>query len=263
MDDGFPVEFWQSDAFWLDADLAPVARTSAFDPYSTRTNARFGQDNNLATAAAIVGDNSRNINKRMIEFWRKKWHEKNKAAAAGEDLEREKNYRHMLNERLRREKQRKSYLELHSMLPKKTKNDKNSIVQMAASTIQELKTLEAILERRDLELEIALAARKREKENGTTTTIRVALANPSSGINSMLAILNVLKTVGVNVKVINANFFDAEFSAQLDIDHTQMMGAAEVERVVQLTLTEAERKFQGQCQERTKFIKQSYFNFNN
>lgn len=88
---------------------------------------------------------------------------------------------------------------------------------MAARTIQELKTLEEMLKRRNLEVEMALTAKKREEKEGTKA-IRVSLANPSSGINSMLAVLNVLKTVGANAKAIQATFFDSQFSAQFAID---------------------------------------------
>lgn len=125
MDDHFPVELWHNDLFWLDAPLSvpilvpvpPLARQiSAFAPYLSQP------ENNPTTivVAATGSNNSENINKRVIEYWRKHW-EAEKAPAAVGDLEREKCHRHMLNERMRREKQRRSYFELHSMLPTKTK----------------------------------------------------------------------------------------------------------------------------------------------
>ncbi|XP_038875776.1 transcription factor bHLH92 [Benincasa hispida] len=276
MDDSFSVEYWHNDFFWLDAPIsvpvpastsAPARQISAFVPYLTRPATGLGQENNPTTSAAAAtvtttssSYNSRNVNKRMVEYWRKHWHEKKEPTSLG-DFEREKCHRHMLNERMRREKQKQSYLALHSMLPKNTKNDKNSIIQSATRTIQEMKALEKTLKRRNLELEMAIARKKKEKEKGTTPIINVALSNPSCGINSMLAVLNFLKTVGVNSKAIHATFFNSQFSAQLAID--THMGAAEVERALQVTLDEAERKFQRQCKEGSKEIKETHFNFNN
>lgn len=266
MDHTFTAEFWHNDFFWLDAPISvpaagPARQISAFVPYDpSQVATGLGQENNPTTTTVTTSYNSRNVNKRMVEYWRKHWHEKKETSPLGE-LEREKCHRHMLNERMRREKQKQSYLALHSMLPKNTKNDKNSIVQSAARAIQEMKALEEILKRRNLELEMAIARKKKEKEKETTPIISVALSNPSCGINSMLAVLNVLKTVGVNSKAIHATFVNSQFSAQLAID--THMGAAEVERALQVTLNEAERKFQRQCMEGSKQIKESHFNFNN
>ena len=88
---------------------------------------------------------------------------------------------------------------------------------MAARTIEELKASEGMLKKRNIELEMALSAKKRKQEKGTTP-IRVAVANPSSGINSMLGVLNLLKTVGVNAKAIHATFLDSQFSTHIAID---------------------------------------------
>ncbi|XP_023006748.1 transcription factor bHLH92 [Cucurbita maxima] len=239
MDDTFPVEFWHNDLFWLDAPISAPAeqQKSAFVPYLSRPNFRIEQKNNLADA-------SNSVNKRVIEYWRKQWHEKKEAAALG-DLEREKCHRHMMNERTRREREKQSYLGIHSLLPKKTKNDKNSIVQAAARTIKELRVSEEMLKRRNTELEMAIAAKNRENAKGTKP-IWLELPNPSSGIDSMLAVLNVLKTGRINPKAIHANFFNSLFSAQLAIDDTHM-GGAEVERVLQATVREADGRFRRQC----------------
>ncbi|XP_022958781.1 transcription factor bHLH92 [Cucurbita moschata] len=247
MDDTFPVEFWHNDLFWLDAPISvpvPVSapaqqQKSAFVPYLSRPNFRIEQKNKLAAPAA-----SNSVNKRVIEYWRKQWHEKKEAAALG-DLEREKCHRHMMNERTRREREKQSYLGVHSLLPKKTKNDKNSIVQAAARTIQELRASEEMLKRRNSELEMAIAAKNRENAKGTKP-IRLEWPNPSAGIDSMLAVLNVLKTGRINPKAIHANFFNSLFSAQLAIDDTHM-GGAEVERVLQATVREADGRFRRQC----------------
>lgn len=130
MDDNFPTEFWHSDLFWLDVDApilvpvpAPARHTSAFAPYLSRPAIGSRQENNNLTVVAVAttDSNFENIHKRVIAYWRKHWHEKRERPATLGDLEREKCHRHMLNERMRREKQRHSYLALHSILPAKTK----------------------------------------------------------------------------------------------------------------------------------------------
>ena len=124
MDDGFPVEFWHTDLYWLDAPI-PVSdpapgQISAFVPYLPQPAIGSRQKNNPITATTITATYSENVHKRVIEYWRKRWQEKKKPAEMG-DLERERSHRHMLNERMRREKHRQSYSELHSMLPIKVK----------------------------------------------------------------------------------------------------------------------------------------------
>lgn len=99
-------------------------------------------------------------------------------------------------------------------------NDKNTIVQMATRSIEEMRGLEGKLKRRNSELEMAIEEirKKKGKEKGRIP-IRVAMENPSCGINSMLAVLNVLQNnVGVNTKAIQATFFNSQFSAQFGVD---------------------------------------------
>lgn len=61
--------------------------------------------------------NYQNVNKRMIEFMRRRWI----PVADGGEYERERCRRHMINERMRREKQKNSYSSLRSRLPPRTK----------------------------------------------------------------------------------------------------------------------------------------------
>nr|BAH57060.1 AT5G43650 [Arabidopsis thaliana] len=53
----------------------------------------------------------------MVNLLRKNWEEKKNTVAP----EKERSRRHMLKERTRREKQKQSYLALHSLLPFATK----------------------------------------------------------------------------------------------------------------------------------------------
>lgn len=60
---------------------------------------------------------SANMNKRVLEFARRSWPE----PVRSRELDRERGYRHMMNERMRRERQKQSYTALHSLLPQGTK----------------------------------------------------------------------------------------------------------------------------------------------
>nr|XP_028947789.1 transcription factor bHLH92 isoform X3 [Malus domestica] len=146
--------------------------------------------------------------------------------------------RHMINERMRREKQKQSYLALHSMLSAGTRNDKNLIVQMTAMNIQQLKRYEEELRKKNMELETLLV--ENEKERVKWTKIRLKVANPTSGIDSTLEVLKCLQHLGLKARNIRSNFSLEEFSAELEIE--SKIGAAEIEESVQETLYEAERK---------------------
>lgn len=70
------------------------------------------------TEQMVMSSSSKvNMNKRMVNLLRKNWEEKKKAVAP----EKERCRRHMMKERTRREKQKQSYLALHSLLPLPTK----------------------------------------------------------------------------------------------------------------------------------------------
>lgn len=100
----------QSDTnFWH--DTLP-ANQSAFVQYTNRPRSEFEQ--------LSYGSNRMNMNKRMIEFSRRIWPQKT-GNGAEQELEKERCYRHMMSERMRREKQKQSYSALYSMLPMGTK----------------------------------------------------------------------------------------------------------------------------------------------
>lgn len=103
MDMFFPQDF-QGDIFWHEAYVAPPVNQSAFAAYTEKPRIESGR-------------NSANVNKRMIEFLRRSWNPR----VETEEHEKERGFRHMMNERLRREKQKQSYMSLHSMLPFGTK----------------------------------------------------------------------------------------------------------------------------------------------
>ncbi|GMI72003.1 hypothetical protein like AT5G43650 [Hibiscus trionum] len=210
MDSELIKQLLQGEIFWYETATAP----SAFVPYSA---VDLGLETSVVSGCKD-GGSCGNLNKRVIGLLKKSW-----AAAAVEakDDERERSFRHMMNERMRREKQKSSYLALHSMLPHGTKNDKKSIVEMAAKRVQELEWV-----KKDLE------------EN----KIRVKIENPISGIDSMLEALKCLKALDSKPTMIRSIFSNQQFLALMEFQ-TQM-GAAKVEKAVTRTLQETERKLQ-------------------
>ncbi|PPS10767.1 hypothetical protein GOBAR_AA09889 [Gossypium barbadense] len=123
--------------------LQPV-RPSAFQPYpkTPRTEPWLEAD------GCNNGVRSGNINKRLIEFLRKT----NWVSVISKDEKKQRCPKHMMKERIRREKQKKCYFALYSMLPLGTKNDKNSIVQTATMTVRELEMEREELQRNNNEL---------------------------------------------------------------------------------------------------------------
>lgn len=197
---------------------------SAFVAYANRPRTEFVSQN------AGNGSNSLSANKRMIQFLRKI----QPAKMEHPELDSERGHRHVINERMRRERERQNYLALHSILPPGTKNDKNSIVKTAANMIHELRCCKQELERKNYELESNLGLK-----NGGTK-IRVNVDNPTSGVDSMLEVLKCLKDLGSSTRSIQAEFSDQKLTAVLDIE-TQM-GAGAVEKDVQRALQKVEDK---------------------
>ncbi|XAR57348.1 hypothetical protein NMG60_11025463 [Bertholletia excelsa] len=226
-------EFFQYDshgpAFWAIPEASP-ANQSAFVRYSGE-NPRGG----------LGIRNEGNVHRRMVEMLRRMWMPMPAPAAEG----RENCYRHMMNERMRREKQKLSYSALHSLLPRGTKSDKNSIVQEAAKEIQELEKRREELQRRNMEME-TIIANNLERENvkkGERAKIRIKVANPSSGTDSMLEVLKCLKKTGSSSRAIRSNISAQEMTAVVEVESE--MGAGQVEEAVQRALLEAEWKLRG------------------
>lgn len=96
--------------FWLDNEALPVNQ-SAFVAYANRPGTEFVSQN------AGNGSNSLSANKRMIQFLRKI----QPAKMEHPEHDSERGHRHVINERMRRERERQNYLALHSMLPPGTK----------------------------------------------------------------------------------------------------------------------------------------------
>ncbi|KAI8011263.1 Transcription factor bHLH92 [Camellia lanceoleosa] len=214
--------------------FALPVKQSAFVRYKERPVLEGG----FGSESWVVKLNNQSVNKRMIEFLRKNW----SPMMESKDSDRERSYRHMINERMRRERQKHSYSGLRSLLPPGTKSDKNSIIQVAVKEVQALEKNKAELERRNREIEAILGAREDRKIEGAK--IRLRVADPSSGIDSMLEVLKCLKNMGCETIAIQSIFSDKELSAVLEIE-TQI-DAEEVEKAVQRKLFEVEMKLRTQ-----------------
>nr|QGA72488.1 transcription factor bHLH92-1 [Brassica napus] len=232
MDNFFLDSIWEEeDIFWdlIAGDVSGNAdnTVSVLDRSAFRSYVRDTEQTMVSSSSSV------NVNKRMLNLLRKIWEEKKNALAP----EKERCRQHMMKERTRRMKQKQSYLALHSLLPFATKNDKNSIVEKAVDQIGKLDEYKKELERRMNVLE-AKSATDHDKMTGTKT--RFSLQEPLSGIDSMVEILQCLKSMGTKLKTVQANFSPHEFSATMNIE-TQIRGE-EVEERVERRLQETEWK---------------------
>jgi len=92
----------------INGETFPPATQSAFVPYRD-----LARRNN-----PLNGSNSESMSKRMLAFLRKSFPlERNNV----QENERDRSFRHMINERTRRRRQRQCCLALHSILPHGTK----------------------------------------------------------------------------------------------------------------------------------------------
>ncbi|KAE8723796.1 hypothetical protein F3Y22_tig00011718pilonHSYRG00044 [Hibiscus syriacus] len=140
--------------------MVPPISPSAFRPYSTTPGVE-----------AAGCSNAGNMNKRMIEFLGTIVRVSTTTAADDE----QRNLKHKLNERRRREKEKICYFAMYS-------NDKKSIVQMATKRVQELELVKKDLERKDKELQA----------NNEGDKIRVRIDDPTCGFDSVLEALKCL-----------------------------------------------------------------------
>lgn len=102
--------YFPGDTFWYDEPI-PLPKASDFVRFEDTSTFRRESSNN-----------SMNMNKRVIEFLRMS----SGARKIGShwntaEQEKERSFRHMMSERMRREKQKQSYVALHSLLPLGTK----------------------------------------------------------------------------------------------------------------------------------------------
>ncbi|CAN8267696.1 unnamed protein product [Cochlearia groenlandica] len=209
-----------------DVIASEKANRSAFRSYAKDTEHRMMLPEISSSTTTTV-----NVKIRMVNLLRKNWEEKKNAVAP----EKERSRRHMMKERSRREKQKQSYLALHSLLPTATKNGKNSIVEKTVDEIVKLKKL-----KRELERKMNVLATKDDDDEIKGTMIRFNIKKPLSGIDSMLEVLQCLKSMGTKLKTVQANFSPQEFSTTISI--TSQIRGEELENRVERRLHETEWK---------------------
>ncbi|XP_070042279.1 transcription factor bHLH92 isoform X2 [Nicotiana tomentosiformis] len=208
MEEFFQVQSSQAngEVLWFENE-AFFVNQSAFVSFRNKPIEGFG-----VSGYGNVSANHRNMNKRMMEFLKKSWIPK-----VGEvKMEKEKVHKHMIKERIRREKQKQSYLALHKLLPMGTKGEKNAIVQTAVMRIQELQKYKESLKKRNDELQMILA--EGEKEEFEKAKIKVKVNYPISGVDSMLEVLKCLKNCGTKANAMQSSFSQQEFSSMLEIE---------------------------------------------
>ncbi|KAJ1431599.1 Myc-type, basic helix-loop-helix [Sesbania bispinosa] len=213
------------------AEHCPPPTQSAFVQYRNLPTIKFGEESSLN------GSNSQAMSKRMLAFLRK-----NKPVVEKDNVaehERERCFRHMINERTRRQRQRQYCLNLHSMLPHGSKTDNNSVVQMAAKEIQRLQGCKEELQRKNCVLEANLEAVKSNKIGGSRVQY-LRVPYPTSGIDSIIETLKCLKGLGVDTRRIKSKFSPQELFAVLEIETE--IADTDVERAIQRTLDELEWK---------------------
>ncbi|KAE9617676.1 putative transcription factor bHLH family [Lupinus albus] len=187
----------------------PHSNQSAFSQY--RDQPRIC----LRVESSLNGSSSQNMNKRMIAFLKKGLPvEKNKVA----EYEKERCFRHMINERMRRQRQRECCLALHSILPHGTKTDTNSVVQVARKEIQRLQGYKEELKGK---IESNLEAIERNKVGGRKVQY-LRVPYPECGIDSVIETLNCLKTLGVDTRSIKSNFSKEELFAVFEIEENKV-----------------------------------------
>ncbi|WVY95573.1 hypothetical protein V8G54_027724 [Vigna mungo] len=218
MDSFFPEKllgeiFWDQPLLPTDQnDLVQNSQIIKAEAFPPATQSAFVQYRDLPRRNnPLNGSNSEGMSKRMLAFLRKSSPvERNNV----EENERDRSFRHMINERMRRQRQRQCCLALHSILPHGTKTDNNSVIQTAAKEIVRLKGCREELQRKNCEVE-GVCVRKKD-EGSKIAYLRVA--DPECGIDSMVERLKWLKEEGVESRRIKSSFSPKELFAVLEIE---------------------------------------------
>ncbi|CAL0303254.1 unnamed protein product [Lupinus luteus] len=203
----FFVQFYSQ--YMKGEEAFPPSNQSAFSQYRDQPRIR------LRAESSLYGSSSQNMNKRIIAFLKKSLPvEKNKVA----EYEKERCFRHMINERMRRQRQRECCLALHSILPPGTKTDTNSVVQVARKEIQRLQGYKEELQGK---IESDLETIERNKV-GRRKVQYLRVAYPECGIDSVIETLNCLKSLGGDTGSIKSKFSKEELFAVLEVEETEV-----------------------------------------
>ncbi|KAL8162768.1 hypothetical protein V2J09_014257 [Rumex salicifolius] len=203
---------------------AKIINRSAFNPFMKGSRSFQKKDSK-----------SPSMNKRMIEFARKDWIKKTEMR----EPEKQRSLKHVMNERMRRERERQSFSDLHSILPPGVRNEKISIIQSAATEIQKLENLKEELQKKNSRMAERVAREGGGGEGKRTAKIRVRVDNPTSGIDSLQEVLKCLNHMGLSPKRIGFELSKQELSAVIEFDN--QIEVTEVEDVIRTTLAEVDK----------------------
>ncbi|CAN6866551.1 unnamed protein product [Brassica oleracea] len=213
MDTFFLDSIWEEeDIFWdlIAGDVSGNAdnTVSVLNRSAFRSYVRDTEQTMVSSSSSV------NVNKRMLNLLRKIWEENKNALAP----EKERCRQHMMKERTRRMKQKQSYLALHSLLPFATKVHRLILMTKIRKAVDQIGKLDEYKKELERRMNVLEAKSATDHDKMTGTKIRFSLQEPLSGIDSMVEILQCLKSMGTKLKTVQANFSPHEFSATMNIE---------------------------------------------
>ncbi|KAH7666087.1 Myc-type basic helix-loop-helix (bHLH) domain-containing protein [Dioscorea alata] len=222
------------------------------------------RDEHVRRKLELKSNEQRNVHQRVIEYLRKIPKTNNPKMEMRVEGNSSRLFRHMMKERLRREKISQCYADLYSIILPRPKADKNSIVQSAAVYLKELQICKEELRRQNKMLREKIDTGNILRSKGIDsrteyemkddnmsieeTKIEVQLMNPVSTIDSMIEALQCMKGMGVKAMSIHSEFYGDEFTTMMTIN--TKVEKSEVGRAVEGTPVEMERKMRLQLQRR-------------
>ncbi|XP_073005299.1 transcription factor BHLH148-like [Typha latifolia] len=198
---------------------------TAFVRYSGAQEGGFAREGSRQPSFA-----SRNIHRRVLRFLGRM----STPASSGEEGS-SRGLRHMMREKQRRERMSQGYADLRSMLPYKSKADKNSIVRSAAAYLAEMKSTEEKLRRGNTVLEAIAAVEKKPN-----WVIKLRVLNNSSPIGSLIGVLRCVKVTELKVKSIVSSLSGDDLLVEVGVETE--IPIAEVERAIEGALIKEEKK---------------------
>ncbi|KAK9146483.1 hypothetical protein Sjap_006386 [Stephania japonica] len=195
----------------------------------------------LEITSSFASSNHQNMNKRMLGILRSIHDSKNTKRVVVED---DRSYRHMMNERFRRHRQKESYLALHSILPSRTKVDKSSIAKTAAAHIRETREIRDELMKKNWEIREKMLEIEGDKAE-EMTRMNIGVKSPRA-IESLVVVLKCLKGLELKARAVRSEFSQEGFSAVLDIQ--SKIEDSIVEKAMASALTEVDKNFQSDFQ---------------
>ncbi|XP_051178448.1 transcription factor BHLH148 isoform X1 [Lolium perenne] len=220
----------------LSEPLPAPASQSAFQDYRATAGTRGGRNGNVNIHRRMMGVLGRMAPGSGEEEEELPQQQEQKQQHVGA-VESSRGFRHMMRERQRREKLSQSYADLYAMVSSRSKQDKNSIVQSAASYIHELKVARDQLRRRSEDLKAKILGHDAQQP---CVKVQFEVDEPSSSIDSMIGALRSLKCMNVKTRGIRSTLAGHRLTTEINVETT--IAASEVEKAVEEALQEVERK---------------------